>query len=446
MGTNKKAYSESTDSKQLKSKKKDDLRPGGRPGIKIKPRSAPDASPERIRRVSNKVKKVGESRCLAAKVTVNERKAQGLPVYDFGLGEAKGKTPDYLLQAGSSAFLGNHSGYPDSAGLYELREEVLNWLDLQEHYQPENVTISVGAKQAILNVVLASCDVGDVALFDTAPWVSYRPMCFCSGVTPVCIQPSRGKASYLKISADDLIRELQIHPHARMLLVNSPCNPTGQIYTTDELNELLNICAEHQVYFVLDRLYWKTVFDGKHFPTPTVTEKTKPWLINIDAISKAWRSVGGLRVGWSVAELDIAKAMQGIQSHITSGTASVSQYAALVALREEFPTEMRESLQSNLDILRQYLPRIPLIEAFPTEGGFYTFWDITKTFGKKTPSGTVIKSSDDFASYLLESEGVVVLSGSAFLKDGYVRICFHVPEVELCEGLEAISRAVSNLS
>ena len=433
------------ESRKIDLDKIDSIRPSGKPKINLRKNYSDPDSNKSSNRISRKVQKVGSSKCLGAKLTVKERREKGLKVYDFGLGEAKGITPDFILQAGTSAFLGNHTGYPDAAGILELRQEVLRWLELENTYRKENVTISVGAKQAILNVILAVCDSGDVAFFDTAPWVSYRPMSICSGVTPVCIQPSKGKANNLKITAEDLKRELQIHPHAKMLLINSPCNPTGQIYTTKELDELAEVCAENKLFFVLDRIYWKSVFDGKDFPTPTITEKTRPWLIQVDAISKSWRSVGGLRVGWCVAPKDVSTAMQGIQSHITSGTASVSQYAALAALREEYVLEMRNSLQSNLNLLREALPKIPLIEALPTEGGFYSFWDVTQTFGKKTPAGDIIENSDDFTQYLVESEGVVVLSGSAFLQNGYVRICFHVPEKELLEGLEAISRAVAAL-
>ena len=132
----------------------------------------------------------------------------------------------------------------------------------------------------------------------------------------------------LKITPDDLNRNLDARPHAKLFLLNNPCNPTGQLYTAVEMNALLDICAERKVYFVLDRLYWRIVFDGQRFPKPRVEESTHPWLIQVDGMSKNFRRSGGLRIGWSVAPADLSQAMLNLQGHYTSGPATPTQQAA----------------------------------------------------------------------------------------------------------------------
>ncbi|RMG40478.1 MAG: aminotransferase class I/II-fold pyridoxal phosphate-dependent enzyme [Candidatus Dadabacteria bacterium] len=396
-------------------------------------------------RLSGKTHKFGTSRCLMAKVMVMERKSKGLPVYDFGLGEAKGEVAEFIREAGKKAFDAQHTGYVDPAGIPELRKAILKWLNIEEHYSKEEVVVNVGAKAGLFNVFLALSDPGDVILMDTAPWVSYRPMAYCCAATPVNVRPSRGTDNYLKITAQDLEDAIKRHPNARLFLLNNPCNPTAQLYSAEEIEELLQLCVKNRIFFVLDRLYWKTVFDGKNFPEPRIDQQTKPWLIQIDGFSKNWRSVGGLRVGWTIAPPDVAKAMVNIQSHITSGTATTSQYAALEALSHEYDFEMRDDLQQKRDLFQKYARKIPYINIFPSPASFYSFWEISKVFGMKTPNGIVLNNSDDVAEFLLRDYGVATLSGSAFLHDGFLRLCFHIPKEEIEKGLQATRMAFESL-
>ena len=426
-----------------KKEKAPSFRPQSNPNIQILPDSPTNF---RNNRIACKISRFGPSRCLLAKGLKQERLAQGLPVYDFGLGESKGDLANYLIEAGKCAFDQQVTEYLDPAGLPELRTEILRWLNLEDHYSKDSVVVSCGAKQALSNIFFATLNPGDVALFDAAPWVSYVPMVYAAAATPVLVQPARADASYLKISPEDLTQAIQQFPAAKTFLLNSPCNPTGQIYSQVELQKLLEICAKNQIFFILDRLYWKSVYDNYEYPEPVINELTKPWLIQIDGLSKNWRRLGGLRVGWSVAAEDLSKAMVNIQSHITSGTASTSQVVALEALRREYDCEMRTDLEEKRNLVVKHAKDIPYIKRFPTQGGFYTFWNVREIFGKRTPEGEVLNSSDDICTYLVRSVGVVCLSGSAFEQDGYLRLCFHVPNEELLAGLAAIKQAFSALA
>ena len=396
-------------------------------------------------RIADKLTHLRPSLTLALKEQAGKRRAEGLPVYDFGLGETKGDLAPALKQGGLEAFQLERTSYMDSAGIPELRDAVLDWLNVRDSYFTDNVVVGCGAKQCLLNTFLAVCNPGDVALINPTPWVSYIPIAHCASVESVIVDPAGGVANNFKVSAQDLEQSLSEHPNAKLFLLNSPNNPTGQIYTQEEIDSLLEVCVRNQIYFVLDRLYWKTVFDGKAFPEPKITEDSKPWLIQIDGLSKAFRRAGGLRVGWSLAPTDVSKAMRNLQSHHSSGTAVTSQYAALNAITQNFDPEMIEFLEQQRSTMRKMTSEIPHLKTFPTEGAFYSFWDVREVFGKKTPNGKVLSNSDDVSEYLIAEAGVITCSGTSFYADGFLRVCFHVSKKELEEGLAAAKGAFSKL-
>jgi aspartate aminotransferase len=395
-------------------------------------------------RLSAKLSKFRPSLTLELKSLVEERRRAGLPVYDFGLGETKGALPADLRAAGERAYRDQRTMYGDPAGLLELRRQVLAWLDLESHYGPDDVVITAGAKQSLFNIFLAVCNPADVVLFDSAPWVSYQPLAVAAYAVPVMVLPRRD-GSRLKVTADDLRRNLELRPHVKLFLLNNPCNPTGQLYDAREVEELLAVCVEHRVYFVLDRLYWKLVFDGGVYPEPRVDEATKPWLIQVDGLSKNFRRAGGLRIGWSVAPRDVASAMTSLQSHYTSGPSTPAQHVALQAIRREYDAELLEDLREKRDRVAAWAGRLAHVEVWPTPATFYSFWDVSAALGKRAPDGRTIASSSDLAAYLIERAGVVTAAGSAFLQEGYLRVSFAVPADELETGLAAAAEALAEL-
>ena len=384
---------------------------------------------------------------LGLRALASERDARGLPVYDFGLGETKGDLAPYISGAGADAFRDGDTRYSDPAGLPTLRRAVLRWLNLGSHYEPDNVVISTGAKQSLFHTFLALCDPADRVLLDAAPWVSYQPLVTMAAAVPVVMQPRRRAPRSCKITADDLTRHLDQQPRTKLFLLNSPCNPTGEIYSPAEIDALLSVCVERQVFLVLDRLYWRLIFDGASYPEPRIDPETKRWLIQIDGLSKNFRRTGGIRIGWCIAPTDVARAMVNLQSHSTAGPAVPTQRAALAALTHPYSAELVHDLQRRRDLLQRQSATIPHVSVWPTAGAFYSFWDVRDSFGLRIPAGDLLRNSDDVAAYLLRAAGVVTASGAAFMQDGYLRLSFATAyEEEIVAGMAAARRAFAALT
>lgn len=383
---------------------------------------------------------------LALKELVARRVERGLPVHDFGLGETKGSLAEAIRRAGERAFRDEDTMYGDPAGIPDLRRAVLAWLGLEEHYSIRNVVITAGAKQSLLNTFLAICNPADAVLLEAAPWVSYQPLVVTAYGFPVMVLPYGGAGARLKVTPADLTRNLKARPHARLFLLNNPVNPTSQIYSAEEVDALLRTCVRHEIFFVVDRLYWKLVFDGESYPAPVVDEETKPWLIQIDGMSKNFRRAGGLRIGWTVAPDDVAEAMINLQSHYTSGPAIPTQRAAEAALTSPYDESFVRELQHKRDLLHDVADGIPHVSIWPSPAAFYSFWDVSGAFGKTTPAGRVLSDSDDVAAYLVESGGVVTASGAGFMQDGYLRLSFAVEDHVIVDGMAAACRALEALA
>ncbi len=397
-------------------------------------------------RVSAKLSKFRPSITLALKTLVAERHARGLPVHDFGLGETKGELDPWIREAGERAFREMDTMYSDPGGIPHLRRQVLSWLGLDGHYSIDNVVISTGAKQSLYNIFLAVCNPADCVLFDAAPWVSYQPLATMAYAFPVMVLPLQGRAGRMKVTTADLERNLDSRPHTKLFLVNSPVNPTGQMYTGEEIDALLRVCVERRVYFVLDRLYWRIVFDGASYPEPRVDEHTRPWLIQVDGLSKNFRRTGGLRIGWSVGPDDLTRAMINLQSHYTANPSVPTQRAALAAIGRPYDPSMVQELERKRDLLRACAEGMPHVDIWPTPASFYSFWDVTGCFGRKTPDGRTIRTSDDVAAYLVTEAGVVTASGRAFMQDGFLRLSFATPDEEIRVGMTAARQALARLS
>jgi aspartate aminotransferase len=392
-------------------------------------------------RISSRLSKFRPSLTLALKELVAGRVERGLPVYDFGLGETKGHLNDPIRAAGERAFREEDTMYADPAGLPELRQAVLRWLALEEHYSVDNVVINTGAKQGLFNIFLSICNPADAVLFEAAPWVSYQPLATAAYGFPVMVLPRAGRDGLLKVTQTDLERNLDLRPHAKLFLLNNPVNPTSQLYEAEEIEALLRVCVDHRIYFVLDRLYWKLIFDGRRYPEPRIDAETRPWLIQIDGMSKNFRRTGGLRIGWTIAPDDVAAAMINLQSHYTAGPAVPTQRAALAALEHPYDVTMVEELQAKRDLLHEVAASMPHVDIWPTPAAFYSFWDVRGTFGKTTPEGRTLRNSNDVAEYLAVSGGVVTASGSGFAQDGYLRLSFATPDKTIIDGMKAARSA-----
>ena len=400
---------------------------------------------EPLERISAKLFKFQTSLTLSLKHLVEDREERGLPVYDFGLGEAKGELDPAIREAGELAFREGHTMYTDPAGMPRLREAVLDWLDLRDRYDIDDVVISTGAKQSLFNIFLAVCNPSDAVLLDAAPWVSYQPLAVAAYGFPVMVLPLGTQRELLKVTPNDLRRNLDARPHAKLFLLNNPVNPTAQLYSSDEVEDLLRVCVERKVYFVLDRLYWRIVYDGQGYPEPRVDDETKPWLIQVDGMSKNFRRAGGLRIGWTVGPNDLIRSIVNLQSHYTGGPATPTEEAALAALSGGYRVSFRRELRAKRDLLHHHAAGMPLVKIWPTPATFYSFWDVRECFGSRAPDGAEIHNSDDLAGYLARSEGVVTASGRGFMQDGYLRLSFAIPEDQIVDGMAATRRALAAL-
>lgn len=396
-------------------------------------------------RISAKLGKFRPSLTLELKRMAAERRAQNLPVYDFGLGETKGSLDDRTRDAGIAAYNDGATMYGDPAGLPELRRAVLKWLGVESHYDINNVVITAGAKQSLFNIFLAICSPGDTVLFDEAPWVSYQPLAVATYATPIMVLPTHAEHEFKKVTPEDLLRNIRLRPHARLFLLNNPVNPTAQLYDAAEVDALLDVCVEHGIYFLLDRLYWRLVFDGKQFPEPRIDERTRPWLIQVDGLSKNFRRTGGLRIGWSVAPDDVSAAMINLQSHYTSGPALPTQHSALAAITRPYTGELRDELQRKRDLLLKHAEGMPHVHIWPTPATFYSFWDVSDALGRTTPEGEPLADSDAIAAYLIRTAGVVTASGSGFMQDGFLRLSFATPDEDIVAGMAAARDALGAL-
>jgi len=364
------------------------------------------------RRVSKRSASMGPSATHEAKRVAEERHGRGEPVYDMGIGEAQATPPQAALQGGREAFEYDRTGYAPPEGVPELRDRILHWLGVSEHYDRQNVIVSGGAKSVFDIVFTAICDPGDTLLVDAAPWVSYCPIAALRGIKSERVIPNSDQ--HLKITPDDLEQAFKkAGKGVRALLVNSPCNPTAQVYWRDELEALMTKCNELGIYLILDRLYWRIMFDGHDFPAPAINDESRPNLIQVDGLSKNLGKLGGLRVGWSVLPDDVAAAVKHSQAHVSAGAAVPSQFAALHAL-SSYDGQHVTWLSEKRTVMTTAATRVEGIQAFPIPGSFYAFWDL-------------------------------LLPGEDFAQPGYVRLSFDRPSDLLTAGTEVLTDELNRL-
>lgn len=397
-------------------------------------------------RISKKLTRLRPERQHDLLQIAEQRKALGLPIYNFALAPYSGALSDSLKQTGIDALNNDDTPSSSPSGLLPLREAVLKWLELENEYAAHNVIISAGARQALLNVFLATCDSGDVVLLGSVPSLSYAPTAQLASTRPVIVQPMTVNTPDLKVRWEDLVKCLEHHPRARVFVLSNPCDPTGQVYRPAEIQALLQVCADHNVYFVLDRRHWRSMLRQQEYPTPILDEGTKPWLIQIDSLSYSFPHTSGLRVGWAVGPCDVMEMIAVIQSHNLAGPSDPSQQIALSALTTPYQNDLSTSINVKYDLFRSLADDIPGVKIFHTEGTCYSFWDVRSLFGRRTPSEQILIDSDDVAEYLLESKGVAAIPGSCFSQDGYLRFSFHVDDEVITEGMAATRDAIAALS
>lgn len=384
-------------------------------------------------RLSAAVQKLKPSETMAAAAKAKELRSRGITVYDFTLGEPDFVTPRHICEAASQAMAAGQTKYTPASGTIELKQAISRAYarDYGLEVDPAQIVVSNGAKHSIHNVLTAVCGPGDEVLIPAPYWVSYSALVELTGAAPVIV-PTTPESGFC-LTAEQLAAA--VTPRTRLLMLNNPCNPTGAAYPVSVLEGLARVCVERNIPVLSDEIYEKLVYAGHEFRCfATLGEEVRRRTIIVSGVSKAY-AMTGWRIGWSIAPLDVTRAISNLQSQQTSNPSSISQAAAVAALNgpQECVAQMRAEFQKRRDYVLSRLRAIPSVQLSDPGGAFYAFFDVSAYFGRPLgTSGTSVDNSTDLCTQLLEQAHVALVSGDAFGAPGYVRLSFatDLPTIE----------------
>lgn len=383
--------------------------------------------------LSARVKKIKPSPTLAVSAKASALKAQGRPVIDLGVGEPDFDTPEHIKQAAIEAIRAGMTKYTPVDGIPALKQAIVNKFlrDNGLDYRPDQILVSCGGKQSFYNLAQALLDPGDEVIIPAPYWVSYPDMVLLADATPVFIQA--GQSQSFKITPEQL--EAAITPKTRLVVLNSPSNPTGKVYTAEELKALAQVLLAHPTVLIAsDDMYEHILWEGKFAnilnACPELYERT----IVLNGVSKAY-AMTGWRIGYAAGPRELIAAMKNIQSQSTSNPASISQAAAVAALEgdQRCIKPMVEAFKQRHDFMVEALNQIPGIECLPAEGAFYLFPRVT---GLMVRLG--LRDDLALAEYLLEQANIALVPGSAFGMPNHVRL-------SIATSLENLQTAIARL-
>ena len=393
--------------------------------------------------LSDRLERLAPSATLAMSQKSNEMKAQGINVINMSVGEPDFNTPEHIKEAGKKAIDDNFSKYSPVPGYLDLREAISEKLSRENglNYSAQEIIVGTGGKQGVCNSILALVNPGDEVIIPAPYWVSYPQMVKLAGGVPVAVRTAF--ENNFKITAGQL--EKAITPKTKMLILCSPSNPTGSVYSQDELNDLAKIILNHPDIFVLsDEIYEHINYNGKHASIASYHEMRERTII-CNGVSKAY-AMTGWRLGWVAAPSWIVKGLNKLQGQYTSGTCDVSQIAAIAAYNssQECVSEMREAFKRRRDLIVKLARDISGLEVNIPTGAFYLFPKCSSFFGKSDGTRT-IKNSTDFALYLLEEAHVATVAGDAFGEPDGFRMSYATSDENIQEALKRIKNACAKL-
>ena len=390
-------------------------------------------------RISKLAGSIQPSATLAAGAKARELRKAGVHVHDFSLGEPDFPTPAHICAAANEAMAKGHTHYTPAGGTAELKAAVARWYGRTYGYdfKPDNVIVSNGAKQSIHNVLAATVGPGDEVVIPTPYWVSYSDLVAMTGATPVLVHTTMEGG--FKLTPAQLHEALT--PRTRLLMLNSPNNPTGAVYTRGELEALVDVLQPTDVSVLSDEIYEQLTYgDAK----PTCVATLRPWLrdrtITVSGASKSY-AMTGWRIGWAIGPVPAVKAMDTIQSQETSCPSSVSQYAMIAALDSPDSAvsvkAMRAEFAVRKELTEKLLAAMPGVKLHVPDGAFYAFFDVSAHFGK-TFGGTKVTDSLTFCSAALDQAHVNLVAGAAFGAEGFTRMSFATGRDVIEAGLKAL--------
>ena len=394
--------------------------------------------------LSDRLQRLAPSATLAMSQKSSEMKAQGIDVINMSVGEPDFNTPDHIKQAAKLAIDENYSRYSPVPGYPDLRQAIARKLERENHlhYTPAEILVSNGAKQSVCNTVMALINPGDEVIIPAPYWVSYPQMVLLAGGKPVIVEA--GFDQNFKMTPEQL--EAAITSKTRLLILCSPSNPTGSVYSKAELEGLAKVILSHEDLFVLaDEIYEHINYVGKHESIaqfPGMKERS----IIVNGVSKAY-AMTGWRIGYIAAPEWIVKGCNKLQGQYTSGPCSVSQKAAEFAYTssQECVEEMRKAFERRRDLIVKLAKDISGLEVNVPEGAFYLFPKCSSFYGKKTPAGETIGNSTDLAMYLLEKGHVATVGGDAFGDPDCFRMSYATSDENITEAMRRIKDALGVL-
>ena len=394
--------------------------------------------------ISRLAAQIAPSSTLVITAKANELKSQGVDVIGFGAGEPDFDTPEYIKQAAIDALAQGFTKYTPASGTLSLRKAIAGKLkkDNGVHYTPEQIVVNNGAKHSLVNAFMAILNPEDEVIIPAPYWLSYPEMVKIAGAQPVFINTKR--ANDFKLQPEEL--EAAITDKTKALVINSPSNPTGVVYTKEELEILARLAVKHHIWIISDEIYEYLVYgEAEHTCIASLSEEIYNHTITINGLSKS-HSMTGWRIGYLAAPLDVAKAAANIQSHATSNPNSIAQKAAEVAITVEndFVSTMVKAFACRRDYMYQRLTQIGGLDTIKPEGAFYCFVDVAKLYGKKYKERR-IDSAADFADLILEAESVALVPCADFGTPDCIRLSYAISEESITKGLDRIESFIKEL-
>lgn len=392
---------------------------------------------------TKRISSISPSLTLAITAKAKAMKAEGKSVIGFGAGEPDFNTPQHIIDAAKEALDKGYTKYTPSSGLPQLRKKIAEKFKQEQglDYDPSQIIVSSGGKHAIFNAMFALVEDGDEVIIPAPYWLTYPEVVKICGGKSVFIEGH--KENHFKITPEDLKKA--ITPKTKMLIFNSPSNPTGAVYTEEEIRALGKVAEEAGIWVLSDEIYCKLIYDGvEHFSMAQVSDKLKEKTVVVNGVSKTY-AMTGWRIGWLAAPKEVAKAIDSFQSHATSNPTSISQYAALAALNgsEEELEKMRGIFNDRRKFMIERIHEIEHLDCIEPDGAFYIMLIVKGLYGKRF-NGRKINGSMDVADMLLE-KGVAVVPGIAFGDDECVRLSYAISKEDIAEGLARIEQFVKEV-
>jgi len=400
-----------------------------------------------LKGIAKRALSISPSPTLALDARIKKMRSEGISVISFGVGEPDFDTPDNIKQAGKRAIDEGFTKYTPAQGTENLRKAISNFYFKKwgVELKPTNIVVSNGAKHSLFNIAMALFEEGDEVIIPSPYWVSYPEQVILMGAKPVIIKTDID--TNFKIKTDEL--EKAINEKTKAIILNSPSNPTGMVYDSDELKRIISVVVNRGIYLIVDEIYDALVYDGIRYTSVLSFIKSNVDLLKniivVNGVSKTY-AMTGWRIGYTISDEVIAKVIGDMQSQSTSNPCSISQIAAEEALSgtQEPVKLMLAEFQKRRDLIAKLLSNIKGVKLKKPDGSFYIFPDFSYYVGKSV-DGIKIQNTIKLCEYLLEEARIGIVPGEAFGAPGYVRFSFATSEENIVEGMKMLERALSKL-